>query len=383
MGDDSDSGPTSVPEAAAVDADKDAEASVSESDAAPEFDADGGSDAGTISKVNPDSSDVDEDGDENDENDGTDDEIEFTTETNEELDFTGEIDGDPVELDEPLDHTTDEAAVGDGTGEGSAQIGYVDPTEEEYGDYDDDDDGFLSGPETDEEMPLADHIEEMVRRLFVVIAFGGLATLLAFPTADFLINYFWNAHIPQPMIHRPHLFGPLELILTELKVASLAGVIVALPVFVYETYLFMRPGLYPHERRYYLAAIPTSLVLALIGAAFAHFLVLPVIFAYFTSYTTGAAEIAFALSDTFNLILLLMGYMSVVFQIPLFIMLAIMMNLVTRVWLEDKRLIFWGVFLTLSFVVSPDPTGMAPIIVAVTMVVLFEGTLALLRWTGH
>jgi sec-independent protein translocase protein TatC len=64
-------------------------------------------------------------------------------------------------------------------------------------------------------------------------------------------------------------------------------------------------------------------------------------------------------------------------------MLAIMMNLTTRVWLEDRRLLFWGGFLGVAFLVSPDPTGMAPIIVAATMITLFEGTLALLRWTGN
>jgi sec-independent protein translocase protein TatC len=78
-----------------------------------------------------------------------------------------------------------------------------------------------------------------------------------------------------------------------------------------------------------------------------------------------------------------MGYMALVFQIPLFIMLAIMMNLTTRIWLEDRRLLFWGGFLGVAFLISPDPTGMAPIIVAATMITLFEGTLALLRWTGN
>jgi sec-independent protein translocase protein TatC len=159
--------------------------------------------------------------------------------------------------------------------------------------------------------------------------------------------------------------------------------VVGLPVAVYETYLFMRPGLFPRERRYYLAAIPTSLVLALIGVAFAHFVVLPAIFAYFTAYTTGTAVVAFGLKETFSLILVLMGYMALVFQIPLFIMLAIMMNLTTREWLEGRRLLFWGGFLGVAFLVSPDPTGMAPIIVAATMITLFEGTLALLRWTGN
>ncbi len=246
------------------------------------------------------------------------------------------------------------------------------------------DDGMVGdGPESDQEMPLADHIEEMMRRLGIVFLVAGIVTIVVYPLADQTINFLWSTHIPEADINRPRLYGPLEFILTKLKVAGLAGVLVGLPVFVYQTYRFMRPGLYPQERRYYLAAVPTSLVLGVFGVLFAHFLVLPFIFSYFTTYTEEAATIAFGLQETFNLILIMMGWMALIFQIPLFIMLAIMMGLVTRRWLESKRLIFWGAFLGIAFVFSPDPTGMAPIIVTITMIVLFEGTLALLRWTGR
>ena len=249
----------------------------------------------------------------------------------------------------------------------------------------------LSGPESDEEMPLTEHIEEMMRRLAAVVGVGGVVTMAVLlagigielvPSSEDIIVFLWDHHVDFAE-HKPYVYGPLEFLLTKLKVAGLSGVIVALPVFVYQTYRFMRPGLYPHERRYYLAAVPTSLILALVGVAFAHFVVLPAIFQYFISYTEASAQLAFGLRETFNLILLLMGYMAVVFQIPLFIQLAIMMGLVTRRWLEQRRLLFWGSFLGISFVVSPDPTGMSPIIVTVTMIALFEGTLALLRWTGN
>jgi sec-independent protein translocase protein TatC len=239
------------------------------------------------------------------------------------------------------------------------------------------------GPASDEEMPLADHIEEMMRRLGLVFLIAGIALAVTYPFAGDLVNYLWSVHIPEPTANRPRLYGPLEFILTKLKVAGLAGLVLGLPMFVYQTYRFMRPGLYPTERRYYLAAVPTSLVLGSLGVLFAHLAVLPFVFAYFTTYTAEAAVIAFGLQETFNLILVLMGWMAIIFQIPLFIMLAIMMGLVTRQWLEAKRLLFWGSFLGIAFLFSPDPTGMAPIIVALTMVVLFEGTLALLRWSGN
>ncbi|QLG60997.1 twin-arginine translocase subunit TatC [Halorarum salinum] len=259
--------------------------------------------------------------------------------------------------------------------------------------------GGGEGPESDMEMPLTEHIEEMMRRLAAVFAVAGVvsgAVLFAgsvspaVPSAAELIRYFWDFHVGLPATpggpggHSPYVYGPLEYLLTKLKVVALAGLLAGLPMFVFQTYGFMRPGLYPHERRYYIAAIPTSLVLGIVGAAFAHFAVLPFIFDYFISYTVGTAELRFGLKETFNLILIMMGYFAIVFQIPLFIQLAIMMGVVTRQWLEDRRLIFWGAFLGLALTfITVDPTGFAPIIVVATMIVLFEGTLALLRWTGN
>jgi sec-independent protein translocase protein TatC len=242
----------------------------------------------------------------------------------------------------------------------------------------------MDAPETDEEAPLAEHVEEMIKRLAIVIAIAGLASVAVFPLTETLITTIWNQVLPGGEAVDPRVYQPLELIITQLKVASLAGLVVALPAFVYESYAFMRPGLYPNERRYYLASIPTSLVLAVLGVLFAFFLVLPYTMDYFQSYTQPTADVAFALGTTFNLILMVMGYLAVVFQIPLFIMLAIMLGVVTRRWLESRRLLFWAAFAGISFTFGAiDPTGVVPIIVAITMIALFEGTLALLRWTGN
>ena len=165
--------------------------------------------------------------------------------------------------------------------------------------------------------------------------------------------------------------------------AALAGIVVALPVFVYQSYQFMRPGLYPNERRYYLASVPMSLILAVVGMAFAYFVILPILFSVFLFYSEGSADIAFALAETFDIMLMLMIVLAIVFQIPLFIMLAIMMGVTSRRWLESQRIYFWIAFAGIAFVFTVDPTGMAPVLVAIVMIALFEGTLALLRWTGR
>jgi len=224
----------------------------------------------------------------------------------------------------------------------------------------------FDGAPDDQEMPLTAHIEEMIRRLgIVLIVMAGVsATTFLLPNpsnpiAVESVNWLWYSFLPG---------SPEACVGADPEGAT------ACPR-VYHPY--------PNERRYYLASVPTSLVLALVGVAFAYFLVLPLIFSYFLYYSEGVAEIAFGLQETFNLILLMMGMFAVIFQIPLFIMLAIMMGVTSRRWLEQRRLLFWGGFLGFAFIFNPDLTGMAPLIVTATMIVLFEGTLALLRWTGR
>jgi len=251
--------------------------------------------------------------------------------------------------------------------------------------------GSYGGAPDDQEMPLSAHIEEMIRRFAWVIVVLGTVSALAFPFANDLINFLWYSFLPGDTLvcpesssaACPRVYDPLALLLARIKVASLVGFIAALPVLVYQSYLFMRPGLYPHERRYYLASVPTSLVLAFVGVAFAYFIVLPLLFGYFMTYSEGAAAIAFGLTETFNLMLLMIGLFAAIFQIPLFMMLGVMMGVTSRRWLQDKRLYFWAAFAGIAFVFNPDLTGMAPIIVLVTMVLLYEMTLLLLRWTGR
>jgi len=320
--------------------------------------------------------------------------------------------GTDGESDTTADGTVDEGQASDGgyadeTGDDVDPHGMYDDFEfedemiepdTEYSDPTPAGDEEWEGAPDDQEMPLADHIEEMVKRLGVVVVVMAVISGIAFPFGTDLINFLWYDYLPGVAAQCPgdattietiadggaacpRVYHPLAVILARLKVATLVGFVIALPIFVYETYLFMRPGLYPRERRYYLASVPTSLFLAIVGMLFAHFLVIPFLFDYFVSYSQNATIIAFGLTETFDLIVLLLGAFAIVFQIPLFVMLALMMGLVTREWLRTRRLIFWGVFAGLSFLFAPDPTGMAPIIVAATMIILFEGTLLLAKWT--
>jgi sec-independent protein translocase protein TatC len=263
---------------------------------------------------------------------------------------------------------------------------------------------FMDAPPDDEEMPLTEHIEEMVLRLSAIaVVAAGVASIFFFGSfviiggVDTFIQELWyhihpgtttpcveTPNTPFAQCAAPHVYGPLEYFLTKVKLSGLVGLVIALPVGIYQTYLFMRPGLYPKERRYYLASVPLSFVLALMGVAFATFVILPLLFEYFLTYSADTVSIAFRLEDTINLMLVMMAWLAVIFQIPLLMMLGVLMGVTSRRWMASRRIYFWGGFGGVAFLFSAfDPTGVAPILLTITMVVLFEVTLLLLRWVGR
>lgn len=233
--------------------------------------------------------------------------------------------------------------------------------------------------ETDEEMPLSAHVEELVKRALVVAAVAGLGMVAVFLVSERAVLHLWYRFLDV----EPHVYKPFGKILTQLKFSALAGLALAIPVLVYETFAFMKPGLYEHEQRYFLAVVPVSVLLVSIGLAFSYLLALPVIFDYFLYYSEDVAQAGLGLSETFDVIVLFALSMGIVFQIPLLMFLAVKMNVASREWFQQKRTLVWGGIITVAALISGslDPTGFAGFVVAATMIVLFELTMALFRFT--
>lgn len=231
--------------------------------------------------------------------------------------------------------------------------------------------------ETDEEMPVTAHIEELVRRLMVVMLASSVVMAAAFFFSEELLDTIWYNFVDTD----PHVYHPFAEILTRLKLSAVVGLALATPVLIYETFEFMKPGLYPNERSYFLSVVPVSLVLMFLGLAFAYFLALPLLFRYFIFYSEDIATAGLGLSETFNLILLVALAFGVVFQIPLLMSLAVKMEVASVRWFENKRIYVWGGMITVAALLagSLDPTGVAGLMVALTMITLFETTVAGLK----
>jgi len=226
-----------------------------------------------------------------------------------------------------------------------------------------------SGPPEDVDMELTEHIAELRKRLtrIVIALVAGLVVVFNF--SDKIIRELWDYlfHTHIAMVA----FSPTEWIMARLAVSLVISFTVLYPYIMYELYLFAKPGLYEHERRFVKIFLPFSYVLFLTGAALAIFVVLPRMYSLFVRGYLGARpflSVKRTLYSTFKVALAF----GLAFQIPVLVAIAARLGIVNSKWLKDKRLIIYIAVFLLATNVTLDFTGISQLIVLSVVVVMYE-----------
>ena len=239
----------------------------------------------------------------------------------------------------------------------------------------------VDGPMGDVEIPILEHLMELRSRLIVVLIPFGVATVLIFPFSNSALQYLlFHNLFPEEMTM--FVYSPMEWMSVRLLFSLLFALSVTIPLITYETFAFIRPGLYPSERKFFVMVAIPSLFCYGVGVVFAYYFVLPMIFSYLINYSGDIAQVALSAKRIFSLILYTSVGSGLIFQIPFVMTVAVKMQIVTYSWLRDKRVIFYGLIIGIAFFVIADPTGISMIMAVVTMA-LFELGLLLTRYIGR
>lgn len=242
-------------------------------------------------------------------------------------------------------------------------------------------DRSFEGPIGDEELPILEHLMELRRRLIHILIPFGIATVLIFPFSNISLRLLlFHNLFPEEMAL--FVYSPMEWLSVRLLFSSLVALSVTIPLAIYEVFAFIRPGLYPSERKFFLMTVIPSLCSYGIGALFAYLFVLPVIFGYLIAYSGDIAQVAYSIKRIFSLILYTAVGFGLIFQIPFMMVLAVKLRIVTYSWLRDKRFVVYGLIIGIAFFIIADPTGIS-MIMAVLSIALFELGLLITRYIGR
>ena len=233
-------------------------------------------------------------------------------------------------------------------------------------------------------MSLGDHLEELRSRLILTTLgiFAGLILCLFF--GKFLIGLlatpFEKATNSTDVLRHLQTIQPAEGFLMYIKVCLVFGLLITSPWVFWQIWAFVSSGLYRHERKFVHTAAPISALLFITGAIFFLVIIAPLAMGFFIAFNE---RLSLASNWTFqsyiNMILTLTLVFGVAFQMPIAIVFAQIMGLISIDALaKARKFVILGLFIVAAMATPPDV--ISQIALAVPLYVLFEGSILVCRF---
>jgi sec-independent protein translocase protein TatC len=221
----------------------------------------------------------------------------------------------------------------------------------------------IQGPE--ESMSLLDHVRELRSRLFWIAIAVAVGSSIGFFFRNELLE-FLKVPYKGPLIT----FGPGEQLTMSATIAVTAGAMLGFPVIVWQILAFIAPGLYPHEKRWILFAVPFGLVLFVAGAAFAYYMMLPTMFNFLLNILPGVTE-QLSLANYIEFVSGVLFWMGAAFEMPVIAFVLAKFNVISsRVMTRYWRYAIVAVAVIAAVITpTPDPVNMG--IVMVPLLILY------------
>ena len=224
------------------------------------------------------------------------------------------------------------------------------------------------------------------------VRFGLLGTLLAFGTGAGLTWYFrvtifgWLIAPADGMLspHQglPIYTSPTEILSTTIKLSLTGGVVFAIPVLVGTVFYLVRPLLKRHERRLVALFLPAIFLSYLAGVSFAYFLMLPVGIAFLLHFGEGVAVPTIRISEYLSLVITLIFWLGVIFELPLLIFLLAKLRLVSYQRFKRIRKFVPPAAIIISAILTPTMDIVNQLLLAGPIIILYEVGL-LLAWLAQ
>ncbi len=165
--------------------------------------------------------------------------------------------------------------------------------------------------------------------------------------------------------------SPMETFMTSLKMSLISGIIFSFPWVMWQVWRFLAPGLYKKERRVFALSFFFSIVMFLIGAAFAYFVVLPSGLQFLATYTNGAITQSWKQDEFASFISQFMLAFGVIFELPVAAYVMATLGLITArgMW-NFFRYAIIAIF-AISAVLTPGPDPLSQILMAVPLCILY------------
>lgn len=227
-------------------------------------------------------------------------------------------------------------------------------------------------------MSLVDHLNELRTRLFKIV----FAIVVGSAVGYYFVPQLITA-LSGPLNGRELIFtSPGEAFFVYIKLALIVGVILAMPVILYQFWAFISPGLTPEERRLARPWVPVALVFFAVGVTVA-WIILPFAMGFLLGFETPEVKAFITIDNYFGFVGTLFLAFGLTMEFPIVLVLLSKVGIISsRRLSSSRRFVILGIAV-FSAVVTPGGDIVSPIVLGVVMYILFELSIVLVRAGGR
>lgn len=221
------------------------------------------------------------------------------------------------------------------------------------------------------EMGFLDHLEELRWRIFKVLISVVSFSAASFFFSDFILNFLIE---PTKNIEPPLTLQVLRvqgMLVVKMWIAFFGGVILSLPVIVYQIWSFIAPGLYKNEKKHLPTLIVATFFSFIAGASFAYYVIIPLIIPTLLAFGVEGIENNISIDFYFSFVLQMIMASGVIFEMPVIAYFLGRIGLLTPAFMRHyRRYAIAAIFIIAALLTPPDP--LSQLLLAVPLLILYE-----------
>lgn len=227
----------------------------------------------------------------------------------------------------------------------------------------------MSGENT-QDMSAFNHLQELRKVLIICIVTIGVTSICVYVLAldsllQFLMSPIDRLGLETVMI------GVTEGFIVRLKVAFFAGLLLSVPVILWQVLRFIFPALYPNEKKASIVLVIGGAILFAGGIIFSFSLVLNMALKVMLFDFAGGISPMISLSKYVSFIMLILFPFGLIFEIPLIAVILTRIGIVSPAFMKKHRkVVIFSSFVVAAFLTPPDI--FSQVLLAVPMVILYE-----------
>lgn len=219
----------------------------------------------------------------------------------------------------------------------------------------------------DSKLTLVDHLSELRKRLIISILAIIVGAVLCFNFIDTIVELLIHPAGDLDFIY----LSPPELFMAYIKISLVLGLIIALPVVLFQIWMFVQPGLKVTERRLALFILMAGIIFFLLGVIFSYFAVVPMTIKFFLEISIDNIRPLFSFNNYVGFISSIILSFGLVFELPLVVVLLTQLGFTTPSMLKrSRKFVVLGVFIIAAILTPPDVVSQT--LMAIPMLILFE-----------